>query len=71
MLNLGAADNRQIINNDGGCGEMRPRVGPNQWRGRCMTPPAQARGLAEQRQSKLVGEVGVRAKALQQRAGLL
>jgi hypothetical protein len=57
MLNLGAADKQQVINNDG-CGEMRPRVGPNQ----CMAWPlygASGSGpRAEQRQSKLVGEVG-------------
>ena len=48
------------------CGGWEQQLGPHQWPGASGSHPR-----AEQRESKLVGEVGVCAKALQQRDVLL
>jgi hypothetical protein len=52
------------------CGGWEQQLGPHQWPGRCVTPPAHTRGLSSVDLNLWVGEVGVCAKALplQQRA---
>jgi hypothetical protein len=52
------------------CGGSKQQIGPHQWPGRRSTLPAQAWGLGSVNR-KLVGEVGVCAKALQQRTRLV
>jgi hypothetical protein len=53
------------------CGGSKQQLGPNQWPGHRSTLPAQSALRAEQRESKLVGKVGVCAKAMQQRTRLV
>jgi hypothetical protein len=74
MSNLGAADSRSLIMMNGGCDEIRPRVGPSEsmaWP-LCGASGSHPRAVSSMGPKfKVVGALEVCAKALQQRTGLV
>jgi hypothetical protein len=64
---------RRGVRLDDACGGSKQQLGPHQWPRRCLALRAQVQWpMAEQRESKLEGEVEVWcAKALQQRTRLV